>query len=266
MTKTGYTDSSWAVNGTITIHNPHPTLSATIESVSDLLGGIPVNPACGVTFPYTLAAGGTLTCSYSAGLPDGSSRTNTATVATSGPVDGGTGTADVIFGDPTTVVNGSVTVTDTNAAFGSPKTVSASTTWKYSRTFTCDGDESRHDNTAAITETGQHADASVEVNCYALEVTKNARTSFKRTYHWTIDKSADQTALTLALGQQFEVNYSVAVAGDLHRRQLGRERWHRDTQSGPGRRPDQQRYGRCLAGHRGRRHLYGDFPAYAPRR
>jgi hypothetical protein len=51
----------------------------------------------------------------------------------------------------------------------------------------------------------------VTVNCYALEVTKDASTSFTRTYNWTIDKSADQGALTLSPGQQFLVNYSVKV-------------------------------------------------------
>jgi hypothetical protein len=51
----------------------------------------------------------------------------------------------------------------------------------------------------------------VTVNCYALEVTKNAQSSFKRTYQWTIDKSAAQTSLTLALNQSSPLNYSVTV-------------------------------------------------------
>ncbi len=42
-------------------------------------------------------------------------------------------------------------------------------------------------------------------------VTKKVYTSFTRTYYWTIDKSADQSALTLAAGQQVLVNYSVTV-------------------------------------------------------
>jgi hypothetical protein len=44
-----------------------------------------------------------------------------------------------------------------------------------------------------------------------IEVTKDASTSFTRTYAWTIDKTADQTALTLSPGQQFLVNYDVVV-------------------------------------------------------
>jgi hypothetical protein len=34
-------------------------------------------------------------------------------------------------------------------------------------------------------------------------------------YLWTIDKTADQTALTLSLGQQFSVNYTVRLDGTL---------------------------------------------------
>jgi hypothetical protein len=74
-----YTDSNWAVGGTINVYNSAP-ISGTINGVSDAIsgiGGVTVN--CGVTFPYTLAAGGTLICTYSSSLPDASTRTNTAT-------------------------------------------------------------------------------------------------------------------------------------------------------------------------------------------
>jgi hypothetical protein len=209
--KTGYTDSDWAVNGTITIENNTP-FDAVIESVSDVVSGVgSVAVDCGgVTFPYTLPSGGTLECTYSTSLPDGSSRTNTATVTTSGIVGGGEATADVTFGNPTTEVNKEINVTDTNGGSWGP--VSDDASWTYSKTFTCDGDAGTHNNTATIQETGQSSGpVSVMVNCYALEVTKDADTSFTRTYHWTIDKSADQSALTLSLGQQFLVNYSVVV-------------------------------------------------------
>lgn len=42
-------------------------------------GAGPASVACGVTFPYTLAAGGTLNCTYSLSLPDATDRTNTTT-------------------------------------------------------------------------------------------------------------------------------------------------------------------------------------------
>ncbi len=112
ITKDDGTDSDWAVSGTITIENNTP-LSATITSVSDSISGFgAVTANCGVTFPYVLAAGGELVCTYSSALPDGSSRTNTATALTSGDVDGNTATAGVTFGAPSTVEDDCVLITD----------------------------------------------------------------------------------------------------------------------------------------------------------
>lgn len=204
------TDSDWAASGQITIHNPDPTGPATITGVTDAISGAgDAVVTCGVSFPYSLAASGTLTCSYTKALPDAAARTNTATVTTSGAVGGGSGTAAVTFGAPTTTTGyASVTVGDTN---GGSWTFNGSGSETYSETFTCDTDEGTHTNTATISETGQSDAASVTVNCYAPTVTKTAATALTRTYHWTIDKSADQSALTLALGQSFLVNYQVAV-------------------------------------------------------
>lgn len=109
-------------------------------------------------------------------------------------------------GSPT-LINNCIHVDDTNGGswgFCDDGCVS------YEKTFTC-ANEGTNGNTATIRETGQSDSASVTVNCYALEVTKTAETSFDRTYDWTIEKSADQTALNLAIGQQFLVNYKVCV-------------------------------------------------------
>jgi len=209
VTKGDGVDSDWAVNGTITIENNTP-FAATIESVSDTISGfgaVAVN--CGVSFPHVLVSGDSLECTYSTSLPDGSDRTNTATVTTSGAVGGGSADADVIFGDPTTVVNDTINVDDTYA--GDLGSFSDSGSTSYPRTFTCDDDEGTHDNTATIVETGQSDDASVTVNCYALTVDKDADTALNRTWTWTIEKSADQTDLLLSEGQLFQVNYQVTV-------------------------------------------------------
>ncbi len=107
-----YTDSDWAVSGTITIYNPDPVNPAVIQSITDVVSPDIAATVSGVSLPYTLGPHGTLTCSYEAALPDASSRTNTATVTTTGPVRGGSGTADVTFGDPTTVVDECIDVTD----------------------------------------------------------------------------------------------------------------------------------------------------------
>jgi hypothetical protein len=74
-----YTDSDWAANGNITITNPSPTIPATINSLADVITtGINANVNCNVTFPYSLPANGTLQCSYTASLPDATTRTNKA--------------------------------------------------------------------------------------------------------------------------------------------------------------------------------------------
>lgn len=71
------TDSEWAVDGDITIENNHPSRAATLTGVSDV-----VSPSIAASVTCTessVAAGGSITCSYSADLPDATTRTNTAT-------------------------------------------------------------------------------------------------------------------------------------------------------------------------------------------
>jgi len=209
VSKDDGTDSEWAVAGTITITNNTPE-EATIQSVLDTISGFgAVSVDCGVSFPYTLPPGGSLECSYSSPLPDGATRTNTVTVTTSGNVDGAEAVAEVTFGDPTTVVNDAVTVEDTFAGplggFGDDGSAG------YERTFTCDGDEGKHDNKATIVETGLSDSESVTVRCYGLTVTKTAATSFAHIWRWTIDKLASDADLVLAQGQLFQVNYEVTL-------------------------------------------------------
>jgi hypothetical protein len=68
---------------------------------------------------------------------------------------------DFTLPDPK-VVNGSVNVDDTN---GLTWLFSDTGSRTYERTFTCDRDEGKHDNTATIRETGQSDDAQVTVTC-----------------------------------------------------------------------------------------------------
>lgn len=213
VVKTGYSDSDWTVSGTITIENRTPFV-ATLTGVTDSLAAAECRVSQDedvVTFPHELASGGTLTCSYSAGLPDGSERLNTATVTTSGEVGGGQATAGVVFSEPTTQVNASVQVDDSN---GQSWNMTDSAELSYSRDFTCGneaGDLPPHVNTATIAETGQSASATVRVSCYAPTVGKTAATSFNRHYDWSLDKSATQTELTLRLGQTLELGYEIAA-------------------------------------------------------
>jgi hypothetical protein len=210
VTKDDGTDSDASVSGTITITNTSEA-DAVITGVTDEISGGPTagDVDCPVTFPAELDEGDTLVCTYSADLPDTSDQTNTATVT----LEEGTvfeGSADVVFGDPTTVVNDTINVTDTFAGDLGEFSDDGSTT--YDRTFACDADEGTHDNTATIVETGQSDDASVEVNCYDLTVSKDADESFTRTYEWTIDKSSDDpTELTLSPGETYDYPYEVTV-------------------------------------------------------
>jgi hypothetical protein len=128
------TDSDWAVAGNVSVHNPDPTYAATITGVSDVLSpAIAATVNCGVTFPYSLPSGSTLQCSYDAALPDGADRTNTATATTTAAskVKGGSGTAEVTFGAPTSKVDECTRVNDdklgalgTVCAADTPKTFS----------------------------------------------------------------------------------------------------------------------------------------------
>lgn len=145
-------DSDWAVEGTISVYNPAP-IDATLNSVSDVVSsGINATVDCGQTFPYTLAAGDTLTCSYSASLPNGNNRTNTATATIQNSPSGTTdftGSANVDFSNATVdQVDQCIDVSDTNV--GSLGTVCANEvpkTFTYSLTF------------------GKHPDADVQLEC-----------------------------------------------------------------------------------------------------
>jgi len=116
-------DSNWKVSGQIAFQN-QSSLPATIEAVTDVIsGGIVANVNCDTSFPFTLPAGFTKVCSYQANLPDGSSRTNTATVVTSGDVPGSSITIPFSFGSPTVELDECITVEDDQ--FGSLGTVCA---------------------------------------------------------------------------------------------------------------------------------------------
>lgn len=118
-------DSNWKVNGTVTIKNPAP-MAATINSITDVVSPDMAASLTGLpTFPYTLAAGETLTLTYNATLPNALQRINNATLTQQNyvysyagpPTAGGTtdysATADVIFGStPTRLIDESINVSD----------------------------------------------------------------------------------------------------------------------------------------------------------
>jgi len=124
------TDSDWAVAGTISVANPHPTEAMTV-SLADSVDGTAATLACEGSL--TVPAGSTGTCNYSADLTDASPRTNTAT-ATLNDIDF-TGTADVKFGDPTVIKDECITVDDDSVEgiLGVVCAADAPKTYTYSR-------------------------------------------------------------------------------------------------------------------------------------
>ncbi|MCR4369007.1 MAG: hypothetical protein NUV67_03830 [archaeon] len=127
---TGTEDSNWMVEGLITVTNPNPDNDAVINGISDIINPDAVSPSvdCQVAFPYTLAADSNITCSYSYGLPNGDQgRENEASatlqnheyswnldVNDTGATDF-SGTASIVFGDPTDVIDEEVEVEDSFA-------------------------------------------------------------------------------------------------------------------------------------------------------
>jgi hypothetical protein len=139
-----------SVSGTITVSNPAPFDALVTAIVDTAATGIPLAVTCtDVTFPYTLAAGAALECTYAGDLPDTEPRTNTATAvlqnhstdaegtATASGTTAFAGTAELTFdGEPSAEYDTCIDVTDDHAgALGTiclvdlPKTFTYALTW-----------------------------------------------------------------------------------------------------------------------------------------
>lgn len=159
-------DSGFTVSGRIGVFNPDPINTAIIESVSDVVSeGITADVECPDVFPYSLAPGTWFICTYSADLENASDRTNTATVTTSGEVEGNSVTVPVSFATATITEVGFPTVTVDDSWAGDLGSFGGSGSISYSRTFTCFDDQGEKLNTATINETGQSSSATVTVVC-----------------------------------------------------------------------------------------------------
>jgi len=222
------TDSGWQVNGLITVSNPNSWESITMTGVTDTIdnGGV-----CTITSGdpnATLAANGSTTLDYSCSYalaPSPAAFNNKATAswdagAAATPHGSASGTAIGAFGAPTTIVDGSVTVTDTlGGSLGAASYIDPSPiTFSYPFTFSGDagGTCTKHDNTAMFTTntSGATGTANREVTvCVGkdLSVSKTANPSFTRTYLWSIAKSVDKTVVK-QVGGTATFNYTVTVS------------------------------------------------------
>jgi hypothetical protein len=215
-------DSAFAVSGTITVKNPTPF--PVDFSVSDSVGGIPVTPDCPT---YSLAPNDGLPggpdeviCTYSTSLAAKMDGINVATISSSNAnVLGATAEAFYAFDQPTTIVGDpTVNVTDTN---GEAWLASGDASWEYNREFTCPTDLSLyedgyykiiHTNTATIIETGQFADATVIVYCYAPAITKDATASYDERHIWDVEKTVDPESQSGFPGDVLEWTWTVDVS------------------------------------------------------
>lgn len=160
-------DTNWMVSGDITVTNPAP-IAATLNTIEDSLSGLGnVSVDCSVVFPYTLGAGDELVCTYETSLPNGTTRTNTATVkrqnysyafdgtATQLGTSQHSGAAAVTFSTPVETLDESVTITDSYAGDLGSVTVSESPkSFTYTRTVSFTDEECgvhSFDNTATLT-------------------------------------------------------------------------------------------------------------------
>lgn len=163
----GSADSNFAVAGTIRVHNPAP-VAAVVTGVADQLSdNTAVAVSCPVTFPHTLGAGAAFECSYAQALPGKSSLTNTATATTSTPemIDG-SGSAAVVFGEPTTKIDDCVSVNDTMQGVLSPSVCLGAATFGYARQVGPYGAVGQYtaDNTATFTANTSGAQGSATVS------------------------------------------------------------------------------------------------------
>jgi hypothetical protein len=209
------TDSDFLVSGTITVTNP--TQKTVTFSVADSVGGTLTAVSCPT---YTLEAGLSTTCTYSASLgdtkpPDGM---NTATVTSqTAGVDGATATAPYAFGDPTKVV-GYPTVNVTDSVQGALGSASGTKPFQYTDDFACPTDKGMYTNgvysytvpnRATIDETGQFDDASVTVDCYLWAVEKTALGSYDDQYEWDITKTVTPESQSGFAGDELEWTWSI---------------------------------------------------------
>lgn len=125
-------DSNWAVSGIITVTNLSTTDALTVSLTDVISGGlnatITADADCNLSgSTLTVPINSVATCPYSRALPDGTNRTNTATMTRNGYQI--QATAPVTFGAPTTITDECVTIADSYAGtLGSPCMTAGDTT------------------------------------------------------------------------------------------------------------------------------------------
>jgi len=223
VTPNGYTDSMWALSGTIRVTNPNDW-QAVIADVTDVypggvctvVGGEDVEvPAGGyVDLPYS--------CTFAA--KPMYTGTNTATATWDAamyhtPNGSAEGTAAVTF-NMTGETNRTITVVDDKTDPMNPVELGEADYYVGPFEFTYSlsksgvaGKCTTYTNTAMIEELPSEWDEQDVEVCVGVDlaVSKDATASFGRTYDWTIDKAVDKTLVEIAAGGSALFNYTVTV-------------------------------------------------------
>jgi len=117
-------DSNWNVSGIITVTNPATTTPLTVSLTDVISGGLTatISPDADCNLSgstLTVQSNSAATCPYSRALPDGTDRTNTATMSRNGYQI--QATAPVTFGAPNTITDECITIADSyEGNLGSP--------------------------------------------------------------------------------------------------------------------------------------------------
>ncbi len=133
-------DSDWTIGGVVSLTNSGYNAAGTVSGVGVDVGGTAATVTCWdsqlseVSFPYTMADAEQLRCSYTASVTDASTRTVVATVSAEVPFATSSGSDVVEFGEPTSEIDASVSVSDDRYTLA-PGTATSDYTWNYSLTY-----------------------------------------------------------------------------------------------------------------------------------
>ncbi|MHB0964515.1 MAG: hypothetical protein ACYC5V_15050 [Gemmatimonadaceae bacterium] len=133
-------DSDWAIAGAVRLTNSGYAAAGTVSGVSVDVGGTAATVTCWnsqlaeVSFPYTMQDNEQLRCQYTASVSDASTRTVVASITAEAPFAGSSGSAAVEFGEPTSEIDTSVSVSDDRYTLA-PGTATSDYTWNYTLAY-----------------------------------------------------------------------------------------------------------------------------------
>ncbi|MHC6175303.1 prealbumin-like fold domain-containing protein [Glutamicibacter sp. X7] len=225
---TGYQDSDWTLDGTITVRNPneYTSLEATLEDHVQL-EGVTCTPS---QSEISLPAGGEVTVDYDCDLSAGVSEEDYAQSLNTATVSWGEDRSasveqtfsfdlDVQSDHEVSVFDDFAGTTEQPQLLGTATVDESPKSFDYSVELQGEGGVcTTHTNTAWIDLSGENdprSEAQVQVcEQLPLSVTKDAAASFDRLYLWDLQKLVDRTKLTVDQNHTANFRYTVAATPD----------------------------------------------------